>query len=59
MAGDEETLGVISMVGRDSGLMNSQDWYFLYQSETTMMAYYCGNVKTWHFEGFVVMSRDK
>ena len=57
MHGSEETAGILTLIGRDSGFENVQHWYVLMQEEDTMLAYYCGDLMTWHFEGVLVMSK--
>ena len=57
MRGSEETPGILTLNGRDSGFSNVQHWYILHQSEDTMLVYYCGDLMTWHFEGVLVMSK--
>jgi len=59
MTGAEDTPGIISLHGTSGGLDNDQDWYIMYQSDDTLLAYYCGNTLTWHFEGALVMSKVK
>lgn len=58
MTGSESSPGVISLYGTSGGLDNYQDWYFMYQSEETALAYYCGDTLTWHFEGMILLTRD-
>ena len=57
MKGYEETPGIITMKGRDSGFENIQTWYFMVNTPDTAMVYYCGDLMTWHFEGVLVMSK--
>jgi len=57
MHGSEETPGILTLVGRDSGFENVQHWYVLHLEEDTMLVYYCGDLMTWHFEGVLVMSK--
>lgn len=59
MVGHENTPGIISMFGSSGGLDNNQDWYFLYQDETSVLAYYCGNTLSWKFEGVMMMSKTR
>lgn len=57
MHGTEEIPGILTLVGRDSGFANVQHWYVLHLENDTMLAYYCGDLMTWHFEGVLVMSK--
>ena len=57
MWGSEQTLGVITLYGQSGGLDSDQEWYIMYQSEQTAVAYYCGSSMSWHFEGMVVLSK--
>lgn len=59
MHGDEETPGILTLKGRDSGFDNIQHWYIMVLEADTMLAYYCGDLMTWHFEGVLVMSKTK
>lgn len=47
----------MTLIGRDSGFENIQNWYVLLLEEDTMLVYYCGELMTWHFEGVLVMSK--
>ena len=40
----------------DFGLPDDETWYVMYRDEDTLVAYYCGSVLTWHFEGMLIMS---
>ena len=51
------TPGVLSLDGSENGLPDHQNWYLMHLSEDTAIAYYCGTVLTWKFEGLLVMSR--
>ena len=57
MKGTEETPGIITMRGRDSGFENVQTWYFMMVEADTSVVYYCGDLESWHFEGILVMSK--
>jgi hypothetical protein len=57
MHGEENTPGILTLKGRDSGFDNIQNWYVMYLENDTMLAYYCGDLMTWHFEGVLVMSK--
>ena len=57
MWGSETTPGMITLYGQQGGLDSDQEWYIMYQSEQTTVAYYCGNSMSWHFEGLLVLSK--
>lgn len=57
MHGSETSPGIMTLIGRDSGFENIQNWYVLLLEEDTMLVYYCGELMTWHFEGVLVMSK--
>lgn len=57
MHGAEETPGVMTLKGRDSGFENVQRFFFLVNEIDTQMIYYCGDLMTWHFEGLLIMSK--
>lgn len=57
MTGDEKAPGIINLVGQNNGFDNVQDWYVMVSDEDTLVAYYCGYLMTWHFEGVLVMSK--
>lgn len=60
MTGDDTTTpGILQMDGVENGLPDHQNWYVMHLSEDTMVAYYCGSVISWHFEGLLVMSKTK
>ena len=59
MHGDESSPGIFTLHGHDSGFDNTQQWYFLMQSDDTVVVYYCGELMTWRFEGALVLSRSK
>ena len=53
------TGGTVELYGFDHGLPDHQSWSVMYQSDDTLVTYYCGDVlDQWHFEGLIVMSRD-
>lgn len=58
MLGSEETPGIMTLHGHDSGHDDTQYWYFLLQEDDTAFIYYCGSILTWHFEGGLVLSRN-
>ena len=49
--------GVLSMDGSENGLPDHQNWYVMALSDDTLIAYYCGSVLSWKFEGLLVMSQ--
>uniref|UniRef100_A0A7S3I6F7 VDE lipocalin domain-containing protein n=1 Tax=Favella ehrenbergii TaxID=182087 RepID=A0A7S3I6F7_9SPIT len=52
------TGGVVELYGFDHGLPDHQSWNVMYQTEDTLVTYYCGDVlDQWHFEGLIVMSK--
>lgn len=59
MLGDDvSTPGLMIFDEVEFGLPHHQEWYVMHLDEDTMMSYYCGDsLDSWHFEGFVVMSR--
>jgi len=57
MHGSETAPGILTLIGRDSGFENVQNWYVLHLEEDTMLVYYCGDLMTWHFEGVLVLSK--
>lgn len=59
MHGEEETPGILTLKGHDSGFDDVQHWYFLMNYADTQMVYYCGDLQTWHFEGVLIMSKQK
>mmetsp|Transcript_4464 Transcript_4464/g.5539 ORF Transcript_4464/g.5539 Transcript_4464/m.5539 type:complete len:187 (+) Transcript_4464:254-814(+) len=50
--------GTIVLKGLDNGLPDHQTWNLLLLTENTLVVYYCGGVMdSWHFEGFLIMSK--
>jgi hypothetical protein len=54
---DLATPGVISFDGMDNGLPDHQNWFVMHLDDDTFVAYYCGIVLSWHYEGFLVLSK--
>ena len=57
MTGSEKTPGILSLIGQNNGFDNNQDWYILSLDDDVLMAYYCGYLMTWKFEGLLIMSK--
>lgn len=57
MEGEELEPGVITYIGENGGLTNTQRFYFLINELETQMVYYCGDLLTWHFEGLLIQSK--
>ena len=59
MDGDDFSVpGTLQFTGTASGMPDAQQWYIMMSTEDTMVAYYYGEVLTWHYEGFLVLSRS-
>lgn len=57
--GVEDYPGVLTITGHDGGLTQVNRWFFLIQEADIMMAYYCGTLMTWRWEGLVVLTKGQ
>ena len=56
---DKTTPGILQMLGEENGMPDKQQWFVMLSTEDTFIAYYCGGVLTWSFEGLLVMSKTQ
>jgi len=59
MTGNQSTPGILSLSGQNNGFDNNQEWYITALDENVLMAYYCGTLMTWKFEGLLIMTKSK
>jgi hypothetical protein len=59
MTGTQSTPGILSLSGQNNGFDNNQEWYITALDENVLMAYYCGTLMTWKFEGLLIMTKSK
>ena len=43
----------------EMGMVHSETWWLIDKVESYPLVYYCGYASNWHFDGAMVLSREK